>query len=220
MTRQKLPQKHRAALGALALPESAANDALLVCFERGEFLCQQGEALDYLFFLLWGQASVSLTTREGRTLLLSFYRAGEVLGEVELLDDGIGRSGVQAVSSLGCIALSRAACLGEAQKNPAFLRFLAVTLAKKLDSCSKNSAVNILTPLEGRLCAYIVRTQENGLFREHLSQTSELMGASYRHLLRTLKALCERGVLDRVPGGYEIADSAALTALAKDFYML
>ena len=42
----------------------------------------------------------------------------------------------------------------------------------------------------------------------------ELMGTSYRHLLRTLREFCENGYLVRENGGYLIADEEALKRLA------
>lgn len=47
---------------------------------------------------------------------------------------------------------------------------------------------------------------------------AEYLGCSYRHLLRTLHALCEKRILEKQRTGYLLKDKAALEALAGEIY--
>ncbi len=77
-------------------------------------------------------------------------------------------------------------------------------LAAKLEQASASAAQNLLYPLSERLIDYMLKAQPGGVFSESLTATSELLGVSYRHLLRTLKRLEERGLVQRVSGGYRL----------------
>jgi Mn-dependent DtxR family transcriptional regulator len=48
------------------------------------------------------------------------------------------------------------------------------------------------------------------VFSERLIDVAELLGVSYRHLLRSLKALSEEGLLEKKPDGYHLLNEAKL----------
>ncbi|MEG2718091.1 MAG: helix-turn-helix domain-containing protein, partial [Clostridia bacterium] len=73
-------------------------------------------------------------------------------------------------------------------------------------------------PLQARLCSYIRIVCANGFFHEKLTELAELLGTSYRHLLRTLDALCAQGVLSREENGFRVMDEEALQRLGGDAY--
>ena len=56
-------------------------------------------------------------------------------------------------------------------------------------------------------------------FNENLTTFAELLGTSYRHLLRTLNKLVDQGLLQKIKGGYRIIDEETLRRLAADIYM-
>jgi hypothetical protein len=60
----------------------------------------------------------------------------------------------------------------------------------------------------------------DGYFEESKTVLSEILGTSYRHLLRTLDSLCAKGVLGKEGKGYSILDEDALTSIGEDYYMV
>jgi CRP-like cAMP-binding protein len=80
--------------------------------------------------------------------------------------------------------------------------------------------------LENRLAGYILaageRIDSNGLttisFDENLTQISELLGTSYRHLLRILNSFCQKGAMVKKGSHYEVVDDRMLKGLAADLY--
>ena len=83
-------------------------------------------------------------------------------------------------------------------------------LAIKLHDSVANTTEIILRPFESRLCEYLLQTAQNGVFSERLIDVAEQLGVSYRHLLRSLKALCEEGLLEKRMDGYHLLNEAKL----------
>jgi len=84
-----------------------------------------------------------------------------------------------------------------------------------------NSSINLLYPLENRLASYIneflTNDEDSNIyidFDENLVNIAELLGSSYRHLLRTLNTLSKKGVLEKEDGKYKVL----LEELAGDLY--
>ncbi len=196
----------------------AAHPFELFSFAREENFCTYGEPMPYLLLLMEGKAKIFLTLENGKTLLVAFIEAVELLGDLELCTDRIARNSVQATTQAYCLGMPMSYCEEVMLKNPVFLRLISTELAKKLDNCSSTYAVNMLYPLSSRLAGYLLYMEEEGFFREHLGALSEYLGTSYRHLLRVLNEFLENRVIGREPGGYRILDRAALMELAGSVY--
>ena len=88
-----------------------------------------------------------------------------------------------------------------------------------------NSSINLLYPLENRLASYIneflTNDEDSNIyidFDENLVNIAELLGSSYRHLLRTLNTLSKKGVLEKEDGKYKVINKVLLEELAGDLY--
>lgn len=68
------------------------------------------------------------------------------------------------------------------------------------------------------MASYILSNKEKNTFKENLTETAELLGASYRHLLRTLNSLCSKSIIKKTKNYYEIIDEEVLRGLAEDLY--
>jgi len=168
-----------------------------------------------------GKVKISTTSSGGKTLLICFYQAEGIIGSIEALTDLPATATAQAVTDVVCIAVVIAPNRELLLNSLPFLRYLNTVLSVMFARSSKNNALNILYPLETRLCSYIALTQIDGVFREKLTETGELLGSSYRHLMRTLEALCIKGILEKEGrGGYRIADLPALKTMAEDYYSM
>ena len=184
----------------------------------GENLCTYGEPMPYLLLLMEGKAKIFLTLENGKTLLVAFIQAVELVGELELHTNLIARNSVCATTEAYCLGIPMAYCRDTMLRDSVFLRLIGMELAKKLDSCSSTYAVNMLYPLSSRLASYLLHTEQGGYFQEHLGALSEYLGTSYRHLLRVLNDFLEGGVIVREQSGYRILDRAALIGLAGSVY--
>ncbi len=198
----------------------------LFAYEKNEHICTDNHRLQHILFLVKGKAKVYKSLANGRSLLLCFYSPLKVLGDLELVNPAAAPSNVQALEQVYCVGFHLKHVKGHLANDLTFYKFICTSLGEKLDRSSINSSINLLNQLENRLASYILATAEQvqrnnltiHLFNENLSNTAELLGTSYRHLLRTLSSLCANNVLRKLGSGYEVINIARLEELASDVY--
>ncbi|WP_235440355.1 helix-turn-helix domain-containing protein, partial [Bacillus cereus] len=55
-------------------------------------------------------------------------------------------------------------------------------------------------------------------FSGNLTEIAELLGTSYRHLLRTLNLFCDKNIINKNNGCFEVVNVEVLRELAADVY--
>ncbi|WP_434797850.1 cyclic nucleotide-binding domain-containing protein [Terrisporobacter vanillatitrophus] len=199
------------------------SDMRLLKFDKHEYLIREDEDLEYVLFFIQGKAKVFKTLPNGRSLLLAFYKPFRVIGDIEIVKNQSATGTIQALSTCYCLAIPMEKARLKLITDSKFLKFTCESLAEKLAAVSMNSSINLLYPLENRLASYINESLVCGDnlyidFDENLNNIAELLGSSYRHLLRTFNTLCKKGVLKREDGKYKIINKALLKDLAGDLY--
>jgi len=217
MQKQKLPPQYYEKLAEYDLGGLDPAFAQLIRYERGEWFLQEGREIEYLYILLSGKAKVCMSDTSGRSLLLAYYVSEGIMGDVELM---MGRreaiSSVQALTPLVCIGLPLQTYQSQLLSHLPFVLRVAKGLSEKLHAHVTSTTGIILRPFEAHLCDYILQTAQGGCFSERLTDVSEQLGASYRHLLRSLKSLCLEGILEKRAGGYWIINEQELRKKAAD----
>ena len=195
----------------------------LLKFDKYEYLSREEEDLEYLLFFIQGKAKVFKTLPNGRNLLLAFYNSIRVIGDIEIVKNQSATSTIQALSTCYCLAIPMKKARLELTNDRKFLKFTCESLAEKLAAVSMNSSINLLYPLENRLASYIneflTNDEDSNIyidFDENLVNIAELLGSSYRHLLRTLNTLSKKGVLEKEDGKYKVINKVLLEELAGD----
>lgn len=198
----------------------------LVLFNKNEHICKAGEKMDYLFFFVEGKAKVYTLLSNGKSLLLCFNKPFKVIGDIEFMHYKTADSNIQVIEDTYCIGIPLKDIRKYVIDDAKFLRFMCDCLGKKLTRLSKYSSINLLYPLENRLSSYIVaisssdqnRGENNIIFDGNLREISELLGTSYRHLLRTLNKLCNQKAIKKNNDYYEITNISILEELAGELY--
>ena len=211
MQKQKLPAQYAPALAEYALDWLDLSAAMLLRFERCEWMMHAEQEIPYLYILLSGKAKVCMSDESGRNLLLCYYVSEGIMGDVELM---MGRkeaiSSVQAVTPVVCIALPLQVYASAILAHLPFVLRVAKGLSVKLHTSVSSTTEIILRPFEARLSEYLLLSAQNGVFSERLIDVAEQLGVSYRHLLRSLKAFGEEGLLEKQSDGYHILNEAKL----------
>ena len=203
------------------------NELELLRFNRMEYLCQEEEEMTHLMFFVEGKVKVFRTLMNGKSLLISIYDPFEIIGDVELIKGRRTSSNAQALTTCYVLALNMETARKRLGNDLTFLKFTCSVLAEKLHELGSSSSVNLYYPLENRLASYILAVastvklegqDEKRIFNENLTHLAELMGTSYRHLLRTLNGLVQKEVITKSEKGYILSDEIALEKLAGDLF--
>lgn len=211
----------RAVLEKIGIAAGEAETVYHLRFEKGEMLYREGLPAAYLMVLLTGRAKVSISVPSGRKLLLFFYAPGGVLGTVELPLGVPASTDVEALEVTECVALPLEEAGRIFAESRPFAAHLSRLLAEIVVRSGQNAAINTLSSLRERLCAYIASTRdEAGLFSANYSHLAEVLGVSSRHLFREMHRLCADGVLAKEGTAYRVADGRALESLACDCYTM
>lgn len=198
----------------------------LMVFEKNEYICKENEKIEYLYFFVKGRAKVYVSLKNGKSLLICFYYPLMVLGDLELVNFEEATTNIQVIEESYCIVLSFNKVRDKLLEDAKFLRYACESIADKLRRSSNNNSINLLYPLENRLASYILVTEEQDnnseekilKFDGNLTEIAELLGTSYRHLLRTLNTLIQKGAIKKVKSYYEIIDENILKQLSADLY--
>lgn len=198
----------------------------LFLFKKNDHICKESIEVKYIYFFVEGKAKVYTTLSNGKSLLLYFYQNFRVLGDVELVGSKYAQTNVQAIDDVYCIGIAYDKARIHLLNDAKFLRFVCNSLGEKLNRCSKNGSINLLYPLDSRLASYMLVVSKNTksddkdhiIFKENLTEIAELLGTSYRHLLRTLNSFIENGYVKKLNNQYEVIDLKELTKIAADLY--
>lgn len=200
------------------LSDTAFRCFRLCRFDAGEFLYTEGRQAGCFLILLTGSCKVFKTLENGRTVLLCLYDDVQALGEFELFGDPVAKTNVQALTETYCLAAAVRDQRERLLADNSFLQFVCRQTCAKTERNNANIAINLLYPLEQRLAGYILAMQKNAVFSANYTLLAESLGCSLRHLLRTFRALCDKGLLQKTKAGYRLADTGALEKIAGNVY--
>lgn len=177
----------------------------LFSLEKGDFLINEGECSDYLFFLVNGKLKVFSHSTSGKIMSLSLFNSFQIIGETCSLWNKPPTASVQATCKTYCIGISmqyRDLLLNDI----VFLRYICQNLGDKLSYMNNNTCINLYESLESRLASFILKSENNGIFSYNLTECAELLCASYRHLLRVVNLFCNTNILSKDGKSYTILD--------------
>lgn len=203
------------------IPKTLRKHLALYRFEMDEALCLQGEAPQYIHFIVQGKVKVYTTSTEGKTLLINFTIPLGVIGEIECLRGKKNLNTVTAVFPVETISLHKR-WLTQYEEEVSFLRFLLNIVTHKFYQKSIALSSSLLYPVEVRLASYLLSISiedEKGMTHSSLSMTNlkdtaNLIGTSYRHLNRVLQGFCSTGLVERSKGKLIVLDRKGLTEVA------
>lgn len=199
----------------------------LVQFYKNDFIYRTPYDRQYLFFFLSGKLKVCTNLSNGKSLLVCFYTSFEILGDLELFKADLSTNTIQAMETCLCIGLNITDIREQLFQDTLFLQFISKSLALKLSRSTANNSINILYPVENKLASYIYLVSDKMdiagkqvlLFSENLTPVAELLGTSYRHLLRVLRSFTDKGILSHQSDYYLVEDLEQLKKLAQDLYV-
>lgn len=129
-------------------------------FRHGEVIFHLGDPGDALFLIVSGAVKISLPTEEGGEAILATLRAGDVFGELALLDGAPRSASAVAMVPTECLVLSRARFEELVEGVPAIRAALFRTLAAEIRRLTEQVADLHFLDIPGRLAARLLRLGE------------------------------------------------------------
>ncbi|GAA5784822.1 catabolite gene activator protein [Chitiniphilus shinanonensis] len=112
--------------------EELAQHAELREVRAKQTVVQQGTAGEEMYAVLHGRLKVSRNTEDGREATLCILEAGEVFGEIAMLDGGMRSASVEALEACELLVLRRDAVMGYLESHPKVMRQLIAALCERL----------------------------------------------------------------------------------------
>ena len=174
----------------------------------GAMIFQRGDAGDHLLAIRRGRVRLSLSSPQGREVVLRAIGPGDILGEMALID-GLPRSAdAHALQDTDCLVLSRAGFHAVAQRHPEVSLVMAQHLCSLLRSTNYQLESIAIYDLQARLARFFLflLEQKHGQdippapeIQHGLNQSdlSAILGASRPKVNQALQALMSLGAIRR-----------------------
>ncbi len=186
-----------------SLDEAARRDiaahAQLRNFSAGEPICRLDDQGDSMMAVVVGTVRISLPTIKGKEIILADLRAGELFGEIALLDGRPRSANATALTNCELMVLERRDVLPFLERNPAACMKLMEILCARIRRSDERMAdiafFNLPVRLAKTLLSY--QPQGRGALKLSLSQSelAEMSGGTREKVNRCLRDWQRRGIL-------------------------
>jgi len=188
-----LDQKARREIVSYAQPRS---------FAVGQPICRIGDPGDSMMAVIVGTVRISLPTVKGKEIILADLQAGELFGEIALLDGKARSANATAHTKCELMVLDRRDLVPFLERNPsASLRLMEMLCARIRRSDERMSDIAFLdlpARLAKTLLQYPAPINSAGTIKLSLSQSelAAMAGATRENVNRCLREWQRRGILE------------------------
>jgi CRP-like cAMP-binding protein len=228
--RPKKPQDARRLLGDCALFRKLAppeRDALAArahirSFDAGDTIFLMGTLNDSMIAVLEGEVRISVPSADGKEIMLAIVHAGEVFGEIAMLDGKPRSADAKALTACNLAVLDRRHVLAVLERNPTAWLVLVEVLCSRLRQTDQHLVEVALLGLPQRLAKTLLRimnargqTANRTELRLSQYELANLVGASRETVNKCLHEWQREGTIRMEKRVIKIADHAALEAVAE-----
>jgi CRP/FNR family transcriptional regulator, cyclic AMP receptor protein len=169
-------------------------------FAVNEPICHVGDPGYSMMGVLAGTVRISLPTPKGREIILADLPAGELFGEIALLDGKPRSANATALTKCELLVLERRDFLPFLERSPAACLNLMQLLCSRIRRSDERMSEIAFFDLPVRLARALMRNapRGNGPCKISLSQRelAEMSGATRENVNRCLREWQRRGILD------------------------
>lgn len=194
-----------------------------ITLEKGEQLFGLGDTSDGCFTVLEGVLKISIPLSDGMETLLNIMGAGDVIGEIGLIDSQPRSATVTALKTSILAFLPSRDFKHVADANPGIYTHMLQILSARVRTSTEAAMMQTTLPLQGRLAYVFLRLAEGFgenleggrmLIRHKCTQKdlARMTGAARENINRQIKGWVEDGCLSRISGYYCIENYEKLRA--------
>jgi CRP-like cAMP-binding protein len=186
-------------------------------FASGDMIFHMGSPGSSMMAVLTGQVRISISSPDGKELLLAILQPGEVFGEIALLDGKERSADARAVGACSLAVLERRDVLVFLERHPEAWARIVEVLCERFRENTQHAAEVSLLQLPARLAKVLLRMDGGGTAGARpLSQRElgNLVGAARESVNKCLNDWQRRGVIRLDDNAIAIIDRPALEAMA------
>jgi CRP-like cAMP-binding protein len=190
--------------------------ASVECFKAQDVVFNKGDPGDRLYAILKGRVGINTVSREGKEIFLNILDAGEVFGEIALLDGKERTAGAVAMEPAELLKIGRSEFLPFLERHPRLCIRLMAVLCERLrwtsDIIEDTIFLDIPRRLAKRLLTLAERHGESAdggvKIRIKLSQEAlaQMLGATRESVNKGVKSLQECGAINYESGYMVVQD--------------
>jgi len=203
-----------------------AHYSLLKTLEKNEQLFSQGDRSDGCFAILEGVLKVSVVSSEGHETLLAMLGAGDVIGEMGLIDAEPRSATATALKPCSLAFLASRDFIHTADNCPAIYVHMLKILSSRLRASNEAATMQQVLPLAGRLARVFLRLAEGFgeplegeriLIRQKITQAElgRMTGSARENMNRQIKEWGQKGFISKISGYYCIEQDDELRRLTE-----
>ena len=196
--------------------------ARLTTYKRGATICSKGDSGTSLFAVLSGTVKISVSSPDGRNAILNLIGAGDIFGEIAVLDGQMRTADATANTNCELYVIDRRDFLPFVRSQPALAMKFIEILCARLRWTSDQVEQVILQDLPGRLAATLLGLiEKRNLDPEGRTITvtqqeiSEMVGMTRESINKQLRAWAARGWVRLEHGAIVVLDIDALRDLSE-----
>ncbi|SEB03008.1 Crp/Fnr family transcriptional regulator [Rubrimonas cliftonensis] len=192
-------------------------------FPAGASIYHRGDAGGSMLIIERGVAEISVTSMAGRKSVLAHAAAGEILGEIALLDGGARSADVMALTEVEGVSLTRSVVMTFLTEHPEAMAAMIAQLAARARNASEMFETAAMTDAGARLAVALLRLAGRwgddrpapGGRPLTQGELGEYAGLSRENVNRRLRAWSRLGVVSLTDGHVSILDPESLRDIAE-----
>lgn len=192
-----------------------------ISLETNASLFKQGDASDGCYAILEGILKVSITAPDGKEALLAMLGAGDVIGDMGLIDAQPRSASATALKPCSLAYLASRDFKKVANSNPVIYLQMLEILSERLRTSNEAATMQQLLPLRGRLARVFLRLAEGFgeeleggrvLIRQKFTQAelARMTGSARENVNRQIKEWAREGLVSRISRYYCLEDADKL----------
>jgi len=192
-----------------------------------DVLCRKGDPGNQLYGILSGSLKVTTTGTDGKDVMFGLMGAGEIIGEIALLDGEERSATVTAVEKTELLTLDRRELIPFLETNPSAAIGLAGVLAARVRQLSDRAEDRQTMPLPGRIAKRLISLSlqygkhpiVGGPVEVRMPQQdlADLVGTTRESVNKQLRAWEEEGIVELGRGRVVLKRPESLEAVTAMF---
>lgn len=206
--------------------DGLARYSRLKTLESHEQLFKQGDTSDGCYAILEGVLKVSIVSTDGNENLLAMLGAGDVIGEMGLIDAQPRSATATALKPCSLAFLATRDFKHAGNASPVIYMHMLQILSSRLRTSNETATMQQLLPLRGRLARVFLRLAEGFgepleggrlLIRQKLTQAElgRMTNSARENVNRQIKEWGREGLVSRISSYYCIEDAEKLRQLTE-----